>query len=144
MPDPRELLIQRVLPSIKKDDVDRIKKVLAQLPMPRRSRANLDNAARHICFAVELARLAVNEPDICPNPEAPAIPRSKPLAGLVTAMLAPDFVELTEKPPSRTSKLLRGSNRLEETGAFAKFLDEIFDVFNVKASGAGQARLYQK
>jgi hypothetical protein len=145
MPEQRELLIQRVLSSIKQDDVDRVKKeVLARLRIPRRNHVNWDVAAGHICFAVELARLAAKEPDICPDPGAPAIARRKPLAGVVTALLAQDFVLLTEKPPSRISKTLPDTLGLKETGEFAKFLDGVFAIFKIKASGAGQVRVYQK
>jgi hypothetical protein len=66
----------------------------------------------------------------------------KPLAYVVTAWVVKYFMLVVENAPTRVSKPVPGKGGLQETGEFAKFLDEIFAIFNIKASGAGQAKIY--
>jgi hypothetical protein len=130
---------------IKDADVELVKEVLTRLPLRDSERHLVGQAARKICFALELARQEIAEkPELLPEWRAQTRPDArKPWAAAVTEVAADWFFILTGKAVTRVSKKVDRLDGLQETGEFASFLAEVFGVLGIQASMAGQAKTWK-
>ena len=122
-----------------------VKEVLTRLPLLDFERHLVSQAARKICFEIELARQEMAErPELLSERRARIRPDArKPLAGVATDAAADWFWILTGKAVTRVSKGMDGKRGLQETGEFAKFLREVFDAFGIEASTAAQVKMWK-
>jgi len=137
--------VQRAKPSISDSDVERMIRVLMRLPLLDSGRREVSNAAWKICFEVELARQEIAERSELLPEWRTHIGRDsrKPLARAAVNATADWYWILTGKPVTRVSKNVDGKHGLQETSDLAKFLGEVFDVFSIKASPAGQIKTWK-
>lgn len=131
--------------SVSDAEVERMKKVLTRLPLLDSERHLVSQAAWQICFAIELARQEIAErPELLPEWRARTRPDArKPLAAAVTEAAADWFWILARKAVTRVSKNVDGKHGLQETGEFARFLGEVFNVLGIQASTAGQVKSWK-
>ena len=130
---------------IRDNDVERVKDMLMRLPLLKSGQHQISDAAWKICFAIELAREElVEQQELLPEWRA-NIRRDarKPIAGAATDAFADWYWTLTGKAVTRVSKDVDGRLGLQETGEFAKFLGEVFEVFGIQASTAGQVKTWK-
>jgi hypothetical protein len=131
---------------IKDADVERVKEVLMRLPLLESERHLLSQAAWKICFAVELARQETDErPELLPEWRAETRPDArKPFAAAATNEAADWFWILTGKPVTRVSKKVDGLCGLQETGEFASFLAQLFNVLGDPGQHGGTGEVVEK
>ena len=127
---------------IKDADMERLKEVLAHLPLLDAQQHLVSQAAWKICSAFELAKQEIGEESILLFPRTSPEPR-KPLATAVTEEAANWFFILTGKTVARVSKQIDRLEGLQETGEFASFLAKVFGIFGIQASAAGQTKTWK-
>jgi hypothetical protein len=69
-------------------------------------------------------------------------PTRKPAALIVTFLAADMYKNVTGKAVRRTSKVVEDKWGQQETGEFARFLAEIFEILRIKAKAAGQVKVF--
>jgi hypothetical protein len=148
--------MRRLSKPVSPDERDRLRAAITRLPeWPNQSHAELvevmlawlcdqlDGLGREPSFQPQ--PLIRNHPlcKIVFDPSTAALSRKQPRkleANLLTLLAARVYCGVTGEPPRRTSKYIRDRGCEQETGTFARFLTEIFDILQIKASAAGQVR----
>jgi hypothetical protein len=115
---------------------EHLKGAIARLPKAEKALSDLE-----IEFHARMLLIRTHEmrEELAHVPDRKYGPR-KPLAALVTCIAASTFT-LLGLPITRVSKVRAGRKGQLETGLFAQFLDEVFRIFEIDASPAGQIKL---
>jgi hypothetical protein len=108
----------------------------AMLRLPNATADRVDKMLYIFCGAMS----AFRHPDSYFGDEADYL--RKPDAFCVTTIAATSFAFVTNGPVRRTSKFVEGKFGKQETGAFARFLTEVFGIIGIKASAAGQVKTF--
>ena len=110
--------------------LERVRAALLRLAIKPGREATAETFARAVCLEAQVKNQLYG--------------RYKPTAWAITVLIYWAYDLLTDEKPTRLIKEVEGRRGSQDVSECALLLDEIFAIFGIKASGAGQLRMAKR